>query len=68
LGDHTIITGCDGILELRIIIGPGDRIYCGRISGSRLIVLWGGDKSTQATDIEQANLYGRDWQKNKGKL
>jgi putative addiction module killer protein len=68
LGDHTIIAGCNGILELRIFIGPGYRIYCGRISDSRLIVLWGGDKSTQAPDIEKANLYWQDWQRNNRKL
>jgi putative addiction module killer protein len=67
LGDHKNIVGYDGILELRIFIGPGYRIYCGRISDSKLVVLWAGDKSTQNQDIAKANQYWQDWKKENGK-
>jgi putative addiction module killer protein len=63
LGDHKFIVGYDGILELRIFVGPGYRIYCGKINDTQLLVLWGGDKSTQKTDIDRANQYWQDWQK-----
>lgn len=61
LGDHKYLVGYDGILELRIFIGPGYRIYCGRVSDTQLLVLWGGDKSTQTQDIVKANQYWQDW-------
>jgi putative addiction module killer protein len=44
----------DGIGEMRIDSGPGYRLYFVR-QGSRLIVLLcGGDKSTQSRDIRRA--------------
>ena len=43
-----------GVLELRVDVGPGYRVYIVR-SGARLIVvLCGGDKSTQVRDIKRA--------------
>lgn len=68
LGDHKTIVGYDGILELRIFIGPGYRIYCGRISDTKLIILWAGDKSTQDQDIVKANQHWQDWKKENGKF
>ncbi|MEW5893157.1 MAG: type II toxin-antitoxin system RelE/ParE family toxin [Pseudomonadota bacterium] len=51
----------DGISELRIHYGPGYRLYCLR-SGMRVVVmLCGGDKSSQARDIEQAKIIAKDW-------
>lgn len=51
----------DGISELRIHYGPGYRLYCLR-SGMRVVViLCGGDKSSQAHDIEQAKRIAKDW-------
>jgi putative addiction module killer protein len=42
-----------GISELRIDAGPGYRVYyCRR--GDALVVLTGGDKSSQAADIARA--------------
>ena len=44
----------DGISELRIHYGPGYRVYYKK-SGSQIIVLLcGGDKSTQKKDIKEA--------------
>jgi putative addiction module killer protein len=44
----------EGVLELRIDYGPGYRIYFTK-KGSRLIILLaGGDKTTQTGDIEKA--------------
>jgi len=51
-GDHENVA--DGVFELRIHKGPGLRVYYG-LDGEKLIVLLGGgDKSTQHKDIEQA--------------
>ncbi len=37
----------DGVSELRIHYGPGIRIYYGKIANRVVLLLCGGDKSTQ---------------------
>jgi putative addiction module killer protein len=50
-----------GISELRIDYGPGYRVYYLQ-EGQRLIVLLcGGDKSSQDRDIEQAKRIAEEW-------
>lgn len=52
----------DGVWEARIDYGPGYRVYYAR-AGHRLVVLLiGGDKRKQKTDIEDAVDYWNDWQ------
>jgi putative addiction module killer protein len=43
-----------GVSEARIDVGPGYRIYFTRRQQTLVILLCGGDKSTQARDIERA--------------
>ena len=43
------------LLELKITYGPGYRIYFTRQKKSIIILLCGGDKSSQSTDIKKAN-------------
>ena len=50
----------EGVQELRIPFGPGFRVYFGREGDRVVILLCGGDKSTQARDIERAQNYWRD--------
>jgi putative addiction module killer protein len=49
-----------GVSELRIDYGPGYRLYFVRRGASLIVLLAGGDKRTQETDISQAlDLAGR---------
>jgi putative addiction module killer protein len=44
----------DGIFELRIDYGPGYRVYCTKTGTDIVVLLCGGDKSTQTADINKA--------------
>jgi len=44
----------DGVSELRIDHGPGFRLYFVRRGRMLVVLLCGGDKSTQKADIKQA--------------
>jgi len=44
----------DGIRELRIHVGPGYRVYFTQSGKVLLLLLCGGDKSTQTRDIVRA--------------
>lgn len=52
----------EGVWEIRIDWGPGYRVYYA-IAGKQAILLCeGGDKRTQATDIQRAIARWKDWQ------
>lgn len=51
----------DGISELRIHHGPGYRIYIKRQGDEIIILLCGGDKSTQNKDIRAAKRLAKEW-------
>ena len=51
----------EGVTELRIHVGPGYRVYFGRFGKRFVILLCGGDKATQATDIRRAKEYWAEW-------
>jgi putative addiction module killer protein len=51
-GDHKAIG--KGVSELRLDIGPGYRVYYTKRGTIIILLLCGGDKSTQAKDIVQA--------------
>ena len=51
-GKHRDLT--DGVSEIKIDIGPGYRVYYTQRGHRLLLLLAGGDKSTQQKDIEMA--------------
>ncbi|MBK1614070.1 addiction module protein [Rubrivivax gelatinosus] len=51
-GDHRSLG--EGVSELRIDVGPGYRVYFTQRSGRLLLLLAGGDKSSQSRDIAKA--------------
>jgi putative addiction module killer protein len=52
LGDKKSVGA--GVFELRIPYGPGYRVYFGQREGEVVLLLCGGDKSTQKSDISEA--------------
>jgi putative addiction module killer protein len=53
----------DGVWELRIDVGAGYRVYYAQSGSQIILLLCGGDKRTQAADIERAVKYWQDWQR-----
>ena len=50
-----------GISELRIDHGPGYRVYYLQDGGRLILLLCGGDKSSQGKDIKEAHRIAEDW-------
>ena len=51
----------EGISELRIHLGPGYRVYFRKRGKTVIILLCGGDKSSQAKDIKAAKRLADEW-------
>lgn len=51
-GQHRVLT--DGVRELKIDFGPGYRVYYTERGGALIVLLAGGDKSSQAKNIKAA--------------
>jgi putative addiction module killer protein len=51
-GQHRALT--DGVCELKIDFGPGYRVYYTERAGVVVVLLAGGDKSSQQRDIKTA--------------
>lgn len=58
-GDHKFIA--DGVYELRLVFGSGYRIYYGNQGDLLVLLLCGGDKSSQKKDIKKAIEYLKDY-------
>lgn len=57
-GQHRVLT--DGVCELKIDVGPGYRVYYTERGGVVIVLLAGGDKSTQQQDIKTAILLAKN--------
>jgi putative addiction module killer protein len=51
----------EGVSEMRIDYGPGYRVYFSKRGDVVVLLLCGGDKRTQATDIDTARALAREW-------
>ena len=59
LGDHKFIS--NGVYELRLAFAPGYRIYYANEGSAIILLLCGGNKSTQKKDIKKAITYLKDY-------
>ncbi|RCW85292.1 type II toxin-antitoxin system RelE/ParE family toxin [Phyllobacterium bourgognense] len=55
----------EGVSELRIDYGPGYRIYFVELGSILIILLCGGDKSTQDRDVRRAKMMAMDLRRSK---
>lgn len=53
----------EGVSELKVDIGTGYRVYFGRHGQALVILLCGGDKGSQQSDIAHAKAYWTDWKR-----
>ena len=51
-----------GVWEARLDWGPGYRVYYALAGKQLILLLTGGDKRKQQSDIKQAHLFWEDWQ------
>ena len=51
----------EGVSEMRIDYGPGYRVYYAQRRGITIILLVGGDKSTQRSDVRDALKLAVEW-------
>ena len=54
-----------GVLECRINVGPGYRVYFGRDGDTLIVLLGGGTKARQQRDIERARVLWQDYRRRK---
>ena len=59
LGDHKFIS--KGVSEIRLTFGSGYRIYYSNMENKTIMLLCGGDKSTQKRDVKKTNAYLQDY-------
>ena len=53
----------EGVSELRVDVGTGYRVYYGKHGQALVILLCGGNKGSQQTDITHAKAYWADWKR-----
>lgn len=63
LGDHRFVG--EGVYELRLDFGAGYRIYFGFDGEVLILLLLGGDKSSQKRDLQMAKAFWREYLEDK---
>ena len=68
LGNFSNVKGVGaGVFEYKIDFGPGYRVYFGKDGDTLVILLGGGTKKTQDSDIATAHARWQDYKKRKPK-
>ena len=60
-GSYSVLKNAENIIELRFTFGSGYRVYIQEEGNEIIILLAGGDKNSQETDIKKAQEYWRDY-------
>ncbi|KVH54476.1 addiction module killer protein [Burkholderia sp. MSMB1072] len=59
--------GCEpvgeAVIELRVHVGAGYRVYFGRHGSALVLLLSGGDKASQSDDIRRAKEHWSNWKR-----
>ena len=63
-GDWKSLGG--GVYELRVDYGAGYRVFYGQDGATLILLLCGGTKRTQDSDIEKAHAYWKDYKARRG--
>jgi putative addiction module killer protein len=58
-GEHRNLT--EGVSELKVDVGPGYRVYYALRGNTLLLLIAGGDKSTQTKDVAKALELNRNF-------
>ena len=58
-GDYKLVR--PRVIEVRFSFGPGYRVYLTQEGKELLLLLLGGDKSTQSRDIDRAEALAKEW-------
>ncbi|KVC68989.1 type II toxin-antitoxin system RelE/ParE family toxin [Burkholderia ubonensis] len=53
----------EGVIELRVHVGAGYRVYCGRHGDTLVLLLSGGDKDSRTADIRYAKALWHEWKR-----
>ena len=56
-GQHRVLTG--GVIEMKLDFGPGYRVYYTERAGVVVVLLAGGEKTSQQKDIKTAILLAK---------
>ena len=51
----------EGVIELRVHVGAGYRVYCAKHGKTVVLLLCGGDKGPQTADIKRAKAFWSEW-------
>ena len=66
LGNFSNVRGVgSGVLEYRINVGPGYRVYFGRDGDALIVLLGGGTKAHQQQDIHNARELWQEYKRRK---
>ena len=61
MGDTKSVGG--GVFEMRVDLGPEYRIYWGEHDRTIVVLLCGGDKRSQPSDIKRAKVYWGEYRR-----
>ena len=53
----------EGVIEPRVHVGAGYRVYCARHGAATVLLICGGDKKSQTMDVRRAKELWAEWKR-----